>query len=53
MSLRFTFLKRLSSETAGLIEARLIVEPPWDVKTVNLFKYARLHDQNGFYVHIC
>ena len=43
-SRRFTFSNFFCSETARPIEARFHMEPPWDVKNENLFKYSRSHD---------
>ena len=42
----------ISSETAGLIETKLLVEPPWGGGTKSLFMMSGSHDQGGRHAHI-
>ena len=39
-----TFSNFSCSETARRIEAKFLMEPPWDVGNENLFKCSRSHD---------
>ena len=39
-----TFSNFFCSETAGPIEVKFHMEPPWDVRNENLFKCSRSHD---------
>ena len=43
-SLRFNIFKLLFSETVRPIEAKFHMEPPWDMRNENLFKWSRSHD---------
>ena len=47
-----TFSSFFSLETAGLIEAKFYVEPPWDGELKWVYIWFMSHDQDGRHAHI-